>query len=85
VRTTLLSLKMAEAQWIRDRTGQWPVMLLDEIMAELDDHRRSDLLSYLGECDQTLLTTTDLKSFSASFMSEGTVWHVQQGVVTPGS
>jgi DNA replication and repair protein RecF len=83
VRTALLSLKLAEALWIRDRSGQWPVMLLDEIMAELDDHRRSDLLSYLGECEQTLLTTTDLKLFAQGFMDGGTIWQVHQGVVTP--
>ena len=53
VRTALLSLKLAEAPWMQERTGQWPVMLLDEILAELDDHRRADLLAYLGECEQT--------------------------------
>jgi DNA replication and repair protein RecF len=82
VRTALLSLKLAEALWIRERTGQWPVMLLDEIMAELDDHRRGDLLSYLGECEQTLLTTTDLKLFSGKFVEDFTVWQVTQGVVS---
>jgi DNA replication and repair protein RecF len=82
IRTALLSLKLAEALWIRDRVGQWPVVLLDEIMAELDDHRRADLLTYLGECDQTLLTTTDLKLFSPDFAAETTVWQVRQGVVS---
>jgi DNA replication and repair protein RecF len=82
VRTALLSLKLAEALWMRERTGQWPVMLLDEIMAELDDHRRGDLLAYLGECEQTLLTTTDLKLFSGKMSQDFTVWQVSQGVVS---
>ena len=81
VRTALLSLKLAEALWIKERIGQWPVMLLDEIMAELDDHRRGDLLAYLGECEQTLMTTTDLKLFSGGLIEQGTVWTVRNGMV----
>jgi DNA replication and repair protein RecF len=41
IRTTLLSLKLAEVNWMKDRTGEWPVILLDEVMAELDAARGS--------------------------------------------
>jgi DNA replication and repair protein RecF len=82
VRTTLLSLKLAEALWMKERSGQWPVMLLDEIMAELDENRRADLLKYLGECEQTLLTTTDLQLFSPGFAEQGAIWYVHQGEVS---
>lgn len=81
IRTALLSLKLAEALWMKERTGQWPVVLLDEILAELDDRRRNDLLAYLGECEQTLLTTTDLKLFATAFVAQSTVWQVQEGEV----
>ncbi len=81
IRTTLLSLKLAEAQWMKERTRQWPVMLLDEILAELDDHRRADLLAYLGESEQTLLTTTDLRLFSDEFVGKSKVWQISQGMV----
>jgi DNA replication and repair protein RecF len=83
VRTALLSLKLAEALWIKERSGQWPVMLLDEIMAELDENRRTDLLEYLGECEQTLLTTTDLKLFTTQLAAPEAVWQVRQGEVRP--
>jgi DNA replication and repair protein RecF len=53
VRTALLALKLAEVTWIKNRTGEWPVLLLDEILAELDIQRRSDLQSYLTEYEQT--------------------------------
>jgi DNA replication and repair protein RecF len=82
VRTALLSLKLAEALWMKDRSGQWPVMLLDEIMAELDENRRADLLAYLGDCEQTLVTTTDLKLFSPGLANHSSVWQVRQGVVS---
>lgn len=82
IRTCLLSLKLAEALWMKERIGQWPVLLLDEILAELDDRRRADLLDALGDCEQTLMTTTDLKLFSPAFVQDASVWWVRQGVVS---
>jgi DNA replication and repair protein RecF len=81
VRTALLALKLAEVTWIKDKTGEWPVLLLDEILAELDTQRRADLQTYLLEYEQTLLTTTDLSLFEPSFVQQGTVWQVEQGMV----
>ncbi|MCK4897425.1 MAG: DNA replication and repair protein RecF, partial [Anaerolineales bacterium] len=79
VRTAMLSLKMAEATWMEQKTSQTPVMLLDEALAELDPVRRLDLLERLTDIGQTLLTTTDLKLFSADFIEQATLWNVSQG------
>lgn len=81
IRTAMLALKLAEVTWIKHRTGEWPVLLLDEILAELDAQRRVDLQSYLSEYEQTMLTTTDLNLFEANFAQESTVWQVEQGMV----
>jgi DNA replication and repair protein RecF len=81
VRTALLSLKLAEVNWMRDRTGEWPVILLDEVMAELDLQRRGDLLKYIGETEQVLFTTTDLNLFMPEFASKAEVWRVEGGRV----
>ena len=81
VRTALLSLKLAEVNWMRDRTGEWPVILLDEVMAELDLQRRGDLLKYVGETEQVLFTTTDLNLFSPEFVKNVEVWRVEGGRV----
>jgi len=81
VRTTLLSLKLAEVNWMKDRTGEWPVILLDEVMAELDLLRRADLLKYVGESEQVLFTTTDLNLFPSDFAQKAEVWHVEDGKV----
>jgi DNA replication and repair protein RecF len=85
VRTALLALKLAEVTWIKNRTGEWPVLLLDEILAELDVQRRADLQSYLNEYEQTLLTTTDLSLFDPAFVERGTVWQVEQGFISAPS
>ncbi|MBV6395308.1 MAG: DNA replication and repair protein RecF [Anaerolineales bacterium] len=81
IRTALLSLKLAEVAWIQSRTKQWPVILLDEVMAELDPHRRADLLKYLGETEQSLLTATDLNMFPPQFVEGAKVWRVSAGKV----
>jgi DNA replication and repair protein RecF len=81
VRTALLALKLAEVTWIKNRTKEWPVLLLDEILAELDAQRRADLQGFLNEYEQTLLTTTDLSLFDPAFVEQGTVWQVEQGLV----
>jgi DNA replication and repair protein RecF len=81
VRTTLLSLKLAEVNWMKDRTGEWPVILLDEVMAELDLLRRSDLLKYVRESEQVLFTTTDLNLFPSEFVEKTEIWRVENGKV----
>lgn len=81
VRTAMLSLKLAEVNWMRSQTGEWPVLLLDETLAELDLHRRADLQETLEECDQGILTTTDLHQFSDAFMAGCAVWRVSAGCV----
>ena len=82
MRTALLSLKLAEVDWMKNRSGEWPLILLDEVMAELDPQRRRDLLSYLDKSEQSLLTTTDLQLFTEEFTEQATVWKVKKGSVS---
>ncbi|MCX6066969.1 MAG: DNA replication/repair protein RecF [Chloroflexi bacterium] len=84
VRTTLLALKLAEVAWMKDKTGEWPVILLDEVMAELDHERRADLLSSLAETEQSVLTTTDAHLFTPEFLNASTQWQVHAGTVSAG-
>lgn len=83
IRTTLLALKLAEVEWMKERTGEYPVILLDEVMAELDSARRADLLKYAAQDRQVLFTTTDLALFSNEFMANAEVWDVKGGTVSP--
>ena len=78
-RTAVLSLKFAEVAWMKEHTGQWPVLLLDEVLAELDPARRLDLLSRLLEVEQAMLTTTDLDLFAGDFLPKARIWQIQSG------
>ena len=81
IRTALLALKLAEVEWMKSRTGQCPVLLLDEVLAELDVQHRADLLAYLENIEQAMLTTTDLKLFPPGFTEKAMIWQVGSGKV----
>jgi DNA replication and repair protein RecF len=81
VRTAMLAIKLAEVAWMKEKSDDWPVLLLDEVLAELDAQRRVDLLARLEVCEQSLLTTTDLHLFSNAFIQNATVWQVEGGRV----
>ncbi len=81
VRSTMLTLKLAEVAWVRQKMGHWPVLLLDEVLAELDEIRRADLLSRLQDSEQVLATTTELSMFSPKFVAAANIWQVEGGRV----
>jgi DNA replication and repair protein RecF len=82
IRTALLSLKLAEVDWLKNKTGEWPVLLMDETLAELDEFRRKCLLEYLQNVEQTLLTTTDMNLFPVGFSDKCERWLVDQGTIS---
>ncbi len=82
LRTAMLAVKLAEVNWLNEKNGDWPVLLLDEVLAELDDTRRQDLLDRLAKTEQSLLTTTDLDLFSAEFKNSATRWEIKNGGLT---
>ncbi|MBR6824205.1 MAG: DNA replication/repair protein RecF [Firmicutes bacterium] len=59
-RTIALALKLAELQLAGTMRDDLPVLLLDDVMSELDEHRRSQLLSHLDGAAQTFITATDI-------------------------
>lgn len=78
-RTALLAMKLAEVNWLHQQTGEWPVLLLDEIMSELDIQRRRDLLAALSHCEQAILTSTDLEMFDPTFVNSRPIWRADAG------
>ena len=84
-RTAVLALKLAELAWMAEQTGETPVCLLDEVLAELDATRRRYLLTQVDSVEQALLTATDLEMFSQEFRQQAALWEVQGGVVSDRS
>jgi len=80
-RTAVLALKLAELAFLRERTGEPPVLLLDEVLAELDATRRRYLLAQVNSVEQALLTATDPEMFDAEFRERAALWEVHGGIV----
>ena len=80
-RTAVMALKLAELNWMKQRIGEWPLLLLDEVIAELDAHRRTYLLERLDGATQTLMTTTELDIFTDSFLDRTAVLHIVDGQI----
>jgi DNA replication and repair protein RecF len=82
-RSAILALKLAEINWMETMTGEKPILLLDEVVAELDEQRRALLLNYVQQSSQALLTATDPGMFTQSFMSQANSMTVSNGQVHP--
>ncbi len=85
-RSVALALKLAEARLMRERSGENPVLLLDDLLSELDLQRRTHLLRTIQEpAQQTLITATDLSPFDADFLRQATSLRVEEGRIYPAS
>jgi DNA replication and repair protein RecF len=72
---------MAEIKWMTRQTGEVPILLLDEVVAELDAQRRALLLDYVKDANQALLTATDPAMFSRDFLRNSSSFLVEKGRV----
>jgi len=81
-RTASLSMKLAEIELIRDEVGEYPVLLLDDVLSELDQSRQLHLIESMGERVQTLITTTTTYGLEAFMHEQANVYHVEQGAIT---
>ncbi|MEN9226616.1 MAG: DNA replication/repair protein RecF [Thermostichus sp. DRC_bins_24] len=82
-RTLVLALKLAELELIEQVIGEPPLLLLDDVLAELDLHRQNQLLDAIQNRVQTLVTTTHLGSFDARWLSAAQIFQVQGGQLSP--
>jgi len=78
-RTIVLSLKLAELDIITQKTGEPPVLLLDDVLAELDDVRQNYLLKTIGENTQTIITSVDTLLFDEKFLEDVKIYKVENG------
>jgi DNA replication and repair protein RecF len=78
-RTAVMALKLAELAWMRAHTGEYPILMLDEVVAELDAQRRAYLLERINGVTQTLMTTTELDIFTKPFLQRASIWQVDDG------
>jgi DNA replication and repair protein RecF len=83
-RSVALALKLGEARLMQQRSGETPVLLLDDLLSELDMQRRTHLLQTVVQPgQQTVLTATDTSQFDAHFLQQATRIRIEQGTLYP--
>ncbi|MFM9267833.1 DNA replication/repair protein RecF [Tychonema sp. BBK16] len=80
-RTLVLALKLAELQLIEEVVGEPPLLLLDDVLAELDLNRQNQLLETIQERFQTLITTTHLGAFDSQWLQQTQILTVVAGQI----
>src|SRR5213593_680855 len=80
-RSAVLALKLAEAEWLRSRTGEHPVFLLDDVLSELDAARRDAFCRALPVEAQAMLTAAVLASIPEALRERATIVPVGRGDV----
>ena len=80
-RTAALSLKLAEIELVKKLVRDYPILLLDDVLSELDGERQNHLLSAIDHI-QTMITCTGLEDFVNNRFQMDKLFHVVNGTVT---
>jgi len=80
-RTAALSVKLAEIELIYNEIGEYPVLLLDDVLSELDDYRQSHLLSTIQGKVQTFVSTTSVEGINHDTLKKAELFHVKDGKI----
>ncbi len=84
-RSIVLSLKLAELKKVEEHIGEAPVLLLDDVLAELDEKRAALLLGAVTEGMQTIMSTTHLSAINAGWLEDAHVMTVSNGSLLASS
>jgi len=82
-RSAALSLRLAEMEFITAKSGDVPVLLLDEVMSELDAGRRGQLMKLISRAHQVVITTLEWEVFRQEFLSKASLFTVTEGIIKP--
>lgn len=80
-RTTALAIKLAEIDLIQEETGESPILLLDDVLSELDEHRQKFLLESVAGL-QSFITCTGVEDSIRQYIHGDNLFYVENGTVT---
>ncbi len=80
-RMAILAIKIAEIEIIKQYKGSYPILLLDDVFSELDRKKRNNLLKYLENDIQTIITTTDLTSISKKIRDKSKLINIENAKI----
>jgi DNA replication and repair protein RecF len=78
-RTAALSLKLAEIELIHQEVGEYPILLLDDVLSELDQYRQTQLIETFQDKVQTFITATGIESVNLNKLNDAKLFEVRNG------
>ncbi|WP_392485931.1 DNA replication/repair protein RecF [Haloimpatiens sp. FM7315] len=79
-RTSVLTIKFAALQIIKELTGEYPVLLLDDVLSELDIRRQKYILNSIKDI-QTIITCTGMQNIKDYLGEDALVYEVRNGIL----
>lgn len=80
-RAAVLALKLSEIEIFKKNTGKTPILLLDDVFSELDKKKKNNLLKYIEDDIQTIITTTDLSNISVKIKRKSKLIEIENGEI----
>ena len=81
-RSIVLSLKLAEINYLKSKTGTYPILLLDDVLSELDKNRQLKLLDAINENVQTFITTPSISDIKEDLLKKAKVFKIENGNIS---
>lgn len=81
LKMAILALKLAEVDVFYELSGEYPVLLLDDLFSELDIDKRNKVIGYLDRDIQTIVTTTDLDNINTDNINNSYINKIENGEV----
>lgn len=80
-RMAILAIKLSEIKIFHQYKGSNPILLLDDVFSELDKKKKNNLLHYINQDIQTIITTTDLNNISKKIRDQSRLIEIEKGSI----
>lgn len=84
LRSAILALKLSEVELFRNDCKEEPILLLDDIFSELDIEKKNNLIKYISNNIQTIITTTDINMIDEKIVKQAAIFKIIDGKLFPG-
>ena len=84
LRSVILALKLSEIELFKKSSDDDPILLLDDIFSELDIDKKNNLIKYINDNIQTIITTTDINMIDEKLVKKASIFEIQNGKLFPG-
>ena len=84
LRSVILALKLSEIELFKQNGDDDPILLLDDIFSELDLDKKNNLIKYINNNIQTIITTTDINMIDENLVKKANIFEIKNGKLFPG-